>query len=80
MHGIVDEKIDVFSYGVLVLELITGRQALDESQKSLVIWVSYVVYICMMIILDIRLCNSTYFKTYFEGKTFVGKECNKGTS
>lgn len=38
MHGIVDEKIDVFSYGVLVLELITGRQALDDSQKSLVIW------------------------------------------
>ncbi|PWA67278.1 ROP binding protein kinases 2 [Artemisia annua] len=38
MHGIVDEKIDVFSYGVLVLELITGHQALDESQKSLVIW------------------------------------------
>ncbi|KAK1423682.1 hypothetical protein QVD17_18989 [Tagetes erecta] len=38
MHGIVDEKIDVFSYGVLVLELITGRQALDDSQKSLVLW------------------------------------------
>ncbi|KAF5798175.1 putative protein kinase RLK-Pelle-RLCK-VI family [Helianthus annuus] len=38
MHGIVDEKIDVFSYGVLLLELITGRQALDDSQKSLVLW------------------------------------------
>ncbi|KAL8229391.1 hypothetical protein R6Q57_014291 [Mikania cordata] len=38
MHGIVDEKIDVFSYGVLLLELITGRQALDDSQKSLVHW------------------------------------------
>nr|XP_043608516.1 receptor-like cytosolic serine/threonine-protein kinase RBK2 [Erigeron canadensis] len=38
MHGIVDEKIDVFSYGVLVLELITGRQALDDSQRSLVLW------------------------------------------
>lgn len=43
MHGIVDEKIDVFSYGVLVLELITGRQALDDSQKSLVLWVRYVI-------------------------------------
>lgn len=39
MHGIVDEKTDVFAYGVLVLELITGRQALDGSQKSLVMWV-----------------------------------------
>ncbi|KAJ9565067.1 hypothetical protein OSB04_001033 [Centaurea solstitialis] len=38
MNGIVDEKTDVFSYGVLVLEIITGREALDDSQKSLVLW------------------------------------------
>ncbi|KAL4579853.1 hypothetical protein LXL04_016021 [Taraxacum kok-saghyz] len=38
MHGIVDEKIDVFSFGVLILEIITGRQALDDSQRSLVLW------------------------------------------
>lgn len=37
MHGIVDEKTDVFAYGVLLLELITGRRAVD-SQQSLVIW------------------------------------------
>lgn len=39
MHGIVDEKTDVFAFGVLLLELITGRRALDYSQQSLVIWV-----------------------------------------
>ncbi|GFZ21864.1 protein kinase superfamily protein [Actinidia rufa] len=38
MHGIVDEKTDVYAYGVLLLELITGRLALDKSQKSLVMW------------------------------------------
>ncbi|KAJ9182002.1 hypothetical protein P3X46_006040 [Hevea brasiliensis] len=38
MHGIVDEKIDVYAYGVLLLELITGKQAIDCSQQSLVMW------------------------------------------
>ncbi|KAK7287151.1 hypothetical protein RIF29_00233 [Crotalaria pallida] len=39
MQGIVDEKTDVYAYGVLLLELIKGREALDSSQKSLVMWV-----------------------------------------
>ncbi|KAG5007746.1 hypothetical protein JHK85_026288 [Glycine max] len=39
MHGVVDEKTDVFAYGVLLLELITGRRAVDsDSRQSLVIW------------------------------------------
>ncbi|KAE8665453.1 Receptor-like cytosolic serine/threonine-protein kinase RBK2 [Hibiscus syriacus] len=38
MHGIVDEKTDVFAFGVLLLELVTGRRALDYSRQSLVLW------------------------------------------
>ncbi|KAK4778222.1 hypothetical protein SAY87_018409 [Trapa incisa] len=38
MHGIINEKTDVFSYGVLLLELITGRRAIDSSRQSLVLW------------------------------------------
>ncbi|XP_042509493.1 receptor-like cytosolic serine/threonine-protein kinase RBK1 [Macadamia integrifolia] len=38
MHGIVDEKTDVFAFGVLLLELITGRRALDSCRQSLVMW------------------------------------------
>ncbi|GMI79549.1 ROP binding protein kinases 2 [Hibiscus trionum] len=37
MHGIVDEKTDVYAFGVLLLELITGRRALDQ-QQSIVVW------------------------------------------
>ncbi|KAK7407194.1 hypothetical protein VNO78_08899 [Psophocarpus tetragonolobus] len=39
MHGLVDEKTDVFAFGVLLLELITGRRAVDsDSRQSLVVW------------------------------------------
>ncbi|KAL3721812.1 hypothetical protein ACJRO7_034192 [Eucalyptus globulus] len=38
MHGIVDEKTDVFAFGVLLLELMTGRRAVDSCQQSLVMW------------------------------------------
>jgi serine/threonine protein kinase len=55
MHGIVDEKTDVYAYGVLLLELITGRQALDSSQKSLVMWVS--ICYCIMFFDDLDVEN-----------------------
>ncbi|KAL3626179.1 hypothetical protein CASFOL_029728 [Castilleja foliolosa] len=38
MHGTVDEKTDVYAFGVLLLEIISGRAALDESHKSVVMW------------------------------------------
>ncbi|KAE8735463.1 putative receptor-like serine/threonine-protein kinase [Hibiscus syriacus] len=38
MHGIVDEKTDVFAFGVLLLEIITGRRPVDSSKKNLLLW------------------------------------------
>ncbi|XP_062195099.1 probable receptor-like serine/threonine-protein kinase At5g57670 [Phragmites australis] len=38
MHGIVDEKTDIFAFGVLLLEIITGRRPIDCSKLSLLQW------------------------------------------
>lgn len=38
MHGVIHEKTDVFAFGVLLLELITGRRAVDSCRQSLVMW------------------------------------------
>ncbi|TVU16397.1 hypothetical protein EJB05_39956 [Eragrostis curvula] len=37
-HGIVDEKTDVFAFGVFLLELISGRKPVDGSHMSLIAW------------------------------------------
>ncbi|GLT97503.1 hypothetical protein SLE2022_150620 [Rubroshorea leprosula] len=38
MHGIVDEKTDVFAFGVFLLEILSGRKPVDSSHQSLHSW------------------------------------------
>jgi len=38
LHGIVDEKTDVFAFGVFLLEIISGRRPVDSSHQSLHSW------------------------------------------
>ncbi|PKA51399.1 putative receptor-like serine/threonine-protein kinase [Apostasia shenzhenica] len=37
-HGIVDEKTDVFAFGVFLLEIMSGKKPVDGSHKSLLSW------------------------------------------
>lgn len=43
MYGKVNEKIDVYAYGVVLLELLSGRKPISNNcpkgQESLVMWV-----------------------------------------
>lgn len=46
MHGIVDEKTDVFAFGVLLLEIVTGRRPVNSSKQNILLWVHHLhVYI-----------------------------------
>lgn len=38
MHGVVDEKTDVFAFGVFLLEILSGKKSVDGSHQSLHGW------------------------------------------
>ena len=45
MHGMVDEKTDVYAYGVLLLEIIAGRRPIDHLKKqNLLLWVTFILF------------------------------------
>ncbi|KAH9321362.1 hypothetical protein KI387_016001, partial [Taxus chinensis] len=38
LHGIVDEKTDVYAFGVLLLEIISGRKPSDITEQNFLFW------------------------------------------
>ena len=49
MHGKVSDKVDVFAFGVVLLELLSGRMPINsehpKGQESLVMWVGFLIYL-----------------------------------
>ncbi|KAG9148753.1 hypothetical protein Leryth_013429, partial [Lithospermum erythrorhizon] len=47
MHGRLDEKIDVYAFGVVLLELLSGRMPIDNTnprgQESVVMWAKHIL-------------------------------------
>lgn len=76
MHGVIHEKTDVFAFGVLLLELITGRQAVDtSSRQSLVMWAKpYLEKNSIKAIVDPKL-EDKYDMTEMKRAMFIASIC-----
>ena len=56
MYGKVNDKIDVYAFGVVLLELLSGRKPISseypKGQESLVMWV------CLLLLMGLSVLNS----------------------
>jgi len=71
MTGQLTVKSDVYSFGVVLLELITGRKAIDStrpaSEQNLVSWVSFVQNVHESFVEYAKLLGNQYFLCYGTG-------------
>ncbi|KAG0470716.1 hypothetical protein HPP92_017416 [Vanilla planifolia] len=73
-RGIVDEKTDVFAFGVLILEVISGRKPVDGSHKSLLSWAKpYLNDVKIEMLVDARL--EDYDFDQLKRLTFIASLC-----
>ncbi|WOK94062.1 putative receptor-like serine/threonine-protein kinase [Canna indica] len=80
MHGIVDEKTDVFAFGVFLLEIISGRKPVDGSHKSLLSWArSYLDDGNIQMLVDPRL-GEDFDMRQLKRLTFAASLCIRRTA
>ncbi|CAN1134667.1 Protein kinase STUNTED [Linum perenne] len=78
MYGKVDVKIDVYSYGVVLLELITGKEAIQanqENSESLVLWARSLLSSGLYDRLIDPHLNGDYNKEEMETLVFLSRLC-----
>ncbi|KAK8497886.1 hypothetical protein V6N13_036947 [Hibiscus sabdariffa] len=78
MCGKVDEKIDVYSYGVVLLELITGKEAIQSNQRnheSLVLWARSLLRFGVCERLVDPCLNKNYKKEEMEVMMYIARLC-----
>lgn len=53
-HGKISDKTDVYAFGVVLLELITGRKPIEarrpSGEENLVVWVSVILLLYIFLI------------------------------
>ncbi|XP_019151455.1 PREDICTED: probable receptor-like protein kinase At5g47070 [Ipomoea nil] len=84
MHGKINEKIDVYAYGVVLLELLSGRKPIDNTnakgQESLVMWAKQILENGKPTdLLDLSLID-TYDHDEFERMVLAATLCIKRAS
>ncbi|XP_065040295.1 probable receptor-like serine/threonine-protein kinase At5g57670 [Musa acuminata AAA Group] len=82
MHGIVDEKTDVFAFGVFLLEIVTGRKPVDGCHRNLLCWINARSYLNNGIIdklVDPRL-GEEYDMGQLKRLTFAASLCTRPTA
>ncbi|KAE9598722.1 hypothetical protein Lal_00022349 [Lupinus albus] len=80
MHGVVDEKTDVFAFGVFLLEVISGREPVDGSYQSLHSWAKPILNNGEIEkLVDPRL-EGAYDVTQFKRLAFAASLCIRASS
>ena len=72
MYGKVNDKIDVYAFGVVLLELLSGRKPISneypKGQESLVMWVCF---ICSIFLVSLEFASSLWFRKIKERSRFL---------